>query len=46
MIDLNRKQDAGSRMQNSEEVSPAVVIGAVIVIGLWMVWAFVIGGLL
>ena len=41
MIDLNRKPT-----QKQDEVSPAVVIGAVIVIGLWMVWAFVIGGLL
>ena len=41
MIDLNRKP-----AQKQEEISPAVIIGSVIVIGLWMVWAFVIGGLL
>ena len=41
MIDLSKKQDS----QKSEEMSPAMVIGAVIVIGLWMAWAFMIGGM-
>ena len=42
MIDLNRKP----AKQQPEEVSPAMIIGTVIVIGAWMLWAFVIGGLL
>ena len=42
----NQKSGFGFQVSESEEVSTGVIIGAVIVITIWMVWAFVIGGLL
>lgn len=41
MIDLNRKP-----VKKQEELSPAVIIGTVIVISAWMIWAFLVGGAL
>lgn len=42
MIDLNRK----SKKNQQEELSTEVIIGTVIVVGAWMIWAFLIGGML
>ena len=42
MIDLNRK----SEKNQQEEPSTEVIIGTVIVVCAWMIWAFLIGGML
>lgn len=42
MIDLNRKPE----QKKEEEKSAGLIIGTVIVIAAWIVWAFMIGGML
>ena len=42
MIDLNMKQ----KQNRKEEPSVGLIIGTVVVVSAWMIWAFIIGGML